>query len=151
MNKLAYYLSADINYPKVSLKIDVTDIPANNNSFDVILCNHVLEHVPSDSKAMSELFRVLKPGGWAILQVPVSLSLDKTYENPSVTSEADRIIEFGQKDHVRVYARDDYFRRLKRAGFAIEVFNFVKDYGEKEAEKYGLSKKEEVYVCSKRN
>ena len=100
------YLSADLNSPSAMVKMDITNIKYEDNSFDVIICNHVLEHIPDDRKAMSELYRVLKPGGWAILQVPISLLLNKTYEDPTVTTPEEREKVFGQSDHVRIYAKD---------------------------------------------
>jgi len=100
--------------------IDITDIPYANNSFDLIICNHVLEHVAEDHKAMHELHRVLKTKGRAILQVPIAPKLQKTYENPLVHTDAGRLKEFGQRDHVRIYG-SDYPDRLINAGFNVEV------------------------------
>jgi FkbM family methyltransferase len=142
------YLSADIGSPLAKVQMDITDIKYPDDHFDVIICNHVLEHIPDDWKAMAELYRVLKPRGWAILQVPISLSLNQTYEDPLVTSPEERERAFGQNDHVRIYAKD-YRDRLERVGFSVEIFSFVKDFGESSIHKYGLSKDENIYVCSK--
>ena len=142
------YLSADLNSSLATVKMDITNIQYQNNSFDVIICNHVLEHIPDDRKAMAELYRVLKPGGWAILQVPISLSLNQTYEDPMVTSPEEREKVFGQSDHVRIYAKD-YKDRLEGVGFSVEVYSFVKEFGESAIRKYGLSKDENIYICSK--
>ena len=144
------YLSGDLN-PKRSLnmvRIDITDIQYPENSFDVIICSHVLEHVTSDRKAMAELYRVLKPGGWAILQVPLSVTLKETFEDKSVVIEKDRERVFGQFDHVRIYAKDDYKNRLESVGFNVRVFNLAEELGEK-AVRYAFQKDENLYVCSR--
>lgn len=142
------YLSADLNSPTAMVKMDITNIESEDNSFDVIICNHVLEHIQNDLNAMPEIFRVLKPGGWAILQVPISLSLIETYEDPSITKPEEREKVFGQNDHVRIYAID-YKNRLEEVGFSIEMFNFTKEYGKLKSHKYGLLKDEDIYICSK--
>lgn len=145
------YLSADLNSPSAMVKMDITNIKYEDNSFDVIICNHVLEHIPDDRKAMSELYRVLKPGGWAILQVPISLLLNKTYEDPTVTTPEEREKVFGQSDHVRIYAKD-YKDRLEKIGFSVEIYNFIKEFGEStihKYHKYRLLKDENIYICSK--
>lgn len=142
------YLSADFASPLVMVRIDVAQLPHKDNLFDVIICNHVLEHVPDDQQAMAELYRVLKPGGWAILQVPISMSLERTYEDPNVTSPQERERLFGQRDHVRIYAKD-YIGRLEGAGFRVETYNLTDDMGESFADKHGLIQEENLYVCSK--
>ena len=142
------YLSADLVSPQVMIKMDITNIQYIDNWFDAIIGNHVLEHIPNDQQAMSELFRVLKPGGWAILQVPISLSLSQTYEDPTVSSPAERERHFGQKDHVRIYAKD-YKYRLEKSGFSVEVCDLAKELGESKYHKYGLVRDEHVYFCKK--
>ena len=97
-------------------KVDITNIPFENNTFDIILCSHVLEHIPDDALAMSELYRVLKPGGWGIFQVPIDYSREKTYEDFSITTPEGRQKAFGQHDHVRWYGKD-YINRLRKSGF----------------------------------
>jgi ubiquinone/menaquinone biosynthesis C-methylase UbiE len=132
------------------VRMDITDIQYPDNYFDAIICNHVLEHVIDDYKAMTELHRVLKPGGWAVLQVPISLSLGKTYENPSVTTAREREEAFGQDDHVRIYAKD-YVSRLERAGFTVNVFDWngqAEKFGGR-SNKYGLNEEEEIYSVVK--
>lgn len=118
------YTSADISAENVSMKMDITDIYFPDNHFDIIICNHVLEHIIDDSKAISELFRVLKTKGLAILQIPFSLVLKETYENELITSQEERELAFGQNDHVRVYAKGDYISRLIKTGFSIEEFEW---------------------------
>jgi SAM-dependent methyltransferase len=144
------YLSADLARADVDLNVDLTEIPFPNSTFDAIICNHVLEHIPNDRRAMAELLRVLKPGGWAMLQVPISLSLVATYEDFSITDPMDRERVFGQNDHVRIYAMD-YVDRLKQAGFAVELFNWPRnnrDYGG-ENNKFGLIDREIVFFASR--
>jgi SAM-dependent methyltransferase len=143
------YLSADLNSPLAMERMDITRIEHDSNSFDGIICNHVLEHIPDDGKAMSELRRVLKPDGWAILQVPLSLSLRETVEDPTVTNPKERLRLFGQEDHVRIYAAGDYKRRLERAGFRVNLWSAAGEYGDAWVQRYSLIKEEGLYVCSK--
>jgi len=142
------YVSADLDSPLAQLRMDITHICLGANTFDIVICNHVLEHVPDDGKAMTEIFRVLRPGGWAILQVPISLTLGCTFENSSIRSPEERERLFGQHNHVRIYGQD-YERRLQRAGFCVEKYSFVKDFGESKSEFYGLLKDEILFVCRK--
>jgi len=126
--------------------MDITNIPYEDNSFGVILCSHVLEHIPDDRKAMRELYRVLKPGGWAILQVPIIR--DKTFEDFSITKPEDRERVFGQWDHVRAYGKD-YRDRLEKAGFKVRVDDYVKRLGADKIKKYALKENEDIYYCEK--
>ena len=111
------YKTCDLFKTDVDLRIDICNIALPDQSFDLVLCLHVLEHVPDDRKAMSELRRILRPSGMAIIMVPLEEGLDETYENPSVVSAADRLIHFGQEDHARYYGRD-LRDRLREAGFS---------------------------------
>ena len=131
-------------YPSYVKNINILNIPYGNEYFDIIICNHVLEHVEDDLKGMSEIYRVLKKGGFAILQVPISYKLDKTYEDFSITERHAREEAFGQRDHVRIYGRD-YFDRLKKVGFEIEIIPNLADI----YSKFGLNKKEKVIICHK--
>lgn len=140
------YLSADLMNPRAMVKMDITDIQYPDNTFDVIYCSHVLEHVPDDRKAMREFHRVLKPGGWAILQVPITA--ETTFEDPTVTSPEERERLFGQHDHVRRYG-PDYKDRLADAGFSVKVDGFVRELDEKEIARMGLMQSEDVYFCTK--
>lgn len=142
------YISADISSPMAMIKIDITDITLPDNQFDCIICYHVLEHIHDDGKAMRELFRVLKPGGWAILQSPVDPSRDKTFEDSNVISPEEREDSFWQKDHVRIYGLD-YKDRLEKAGFTVKCDNYVGDLGESIIKKCGLLKFEIIYFCTK--
>jgi len=114
------YLTADLYNPSAMVKMDITNIHYSDESFDVIICNHVLEHVSDDLKAMKELYRILNKNGWAILLVPTD-NIEKTYEDFSITTESGRLKAFGQHDHVRKYGRD-YIDRLKFSGFNVTVF-----------------------------
>ncbi len=142
------YISADLDSPLAMVKMDITNILYEDNSFDVILCSHVLEHVVDDQKAMRELFRVLKPGGWAILGSPMDLNRDKTFEDPNIVSPEDQIRTFGYPGHVRIYGRD-YKERLEKAGFAVRVDSYVRELSPDTIKKYGLMREEDIYVCTK--
>lgn len=141
------YLTADLNNPKAMVMMDITNIPYPNQTFDVIYCSHVLEHVVDDRQAMREFFRVLKDDGWAILLVPIGR--EKTYEDPSITDPQERLKHFGQDDHVRIYGYD-YIDRLREAGFYVEVTKVEDMVDENEALKMGLtSQSGEIYYCTK--
>ena len=142
------YLSADIASPLAMARMDLTAIALTENQFDCIICYHVLEHIPDDGKAMAELFRVLKPGGWAILQTPVDHSRDTTYEDPTITDPDERERAFNQCDHVRIYGRD-YKDRLERAGFTVTVDDYLEDLGEAAIQRYVLMSDEKIYLCTK--
>jgi len=143
------YLTADLHQEDVMERIDITQIHYPENTFDAIICNHVLEHIPDDALAMNELYRVLKPKGWAVLQVPVSKVLKSTFEDPSMTSEKDREKIFGQKDHVRIYGKD-YQERLTKAGFKVQEFSWI-DAKETAFQnpRINLNKDEVVFYCLK--
>lgn len=141
------YVSADLFAPAM-LKIDITDIKLPSNQFDIILCYHILEHVQEDVKAMKEMFRILKPGGWAIIQVPLSSNPD-TFEDPLIITPEDRLKYYGQNDHVRLYGWNDYLRRLANAGFTVLVDPFVKTLDRKDVFRMGLNIIEDIYVCKK--
>lgn len=147
------YLSGDLNSPDAMVKMDVTDIQYPENSFDVIFCSHVLEHVPNDRKAMRELYRVLKPGGWAMLQVPIARKT--TFEDAGVTTEAERLRVFGQEDHVRIYG-EDYVDRLEEAGFDVTMDKFILEFSDQDLLRMGLPGTDDypadryIYVCRKK-
>jgi SAM-dependent methyltransferase len=142
------YVSADLEDPNALLEMDITDIGFEDDRFDVILCSHVLEHVTDDRKAMGELFRVLKPGGWAVLQSPVDPGLEHTYEAPEDMSSEERKMVLGRSDHVRTYGRD-YVNRLREAGFIVEEDRFIDEFSGEETERYGLGREEVIYLCTK--
>jgi len=140
------YLSADLHNPEAMVAMDITDIPYTDESFDVILCSHVLEHVPDDRTAMSELHRVLHKEGWAVLQVPTRG--EKTIEDPSITDPAERERLFGQHDHVRYYGADCK-ERLVEAGFQVRCFSGAEVVGPHNVARMGIMADEIVYFCSK--
>jgi predicted SAM-dependent methyltransferase len=143
------YITADLYTPHVDVKADILNLPFTDNSFDVVFCNHVLEHIKDDTKAMQELFRVLKPDGFGVFQVPQDLSRDKTYEDFSITKPKERQKHFGQYDHVRVYGRD-YFDRLRAVGFKVKEVDYSEQLSSKKIEKYCLVKGEILPVCFKK-
>ena len=135
-------------YPKGTQNVDITEIPFPDNSFDAILCIHVLEHVPDDAKAMRELHRVLKPSGWAIVQVPLDKTRAATYEDFSIVDPKEREKAFGQPDHVRWYGLD-YAQRLEAAGFRVSVEPFAQTFSAEETFRMGLPPDEDIYFCTK--
>lgn len=142
------YLTADLDSPIADVKMDIHNIQYPDNNFDVIFCNHVLEHVIDDKQCMRELCRVLKPGGLAIMQVPFKADQKVTDEDPSITDPEERIRRFGQYDHVRQYGQD-YPKRLEEAGFKVEAFNTLEELSQEELERYALMKGETLYVGTK--
>ena len=143
MPNLEYY-TADLVSPIADIKMDIQNMPLEDESFDVVICNHVLEHVEDDIKAMKEVYRVLKKGGWAILQVPINYNREKTFEDKSITDPKEREKVFGQYDHVREYGRD-YPERLRSAGFKVIEDDFVKQLPEETVKFYRLSPDEIIY------
>ena len=142
------YTSADLFSPIVDVKADILDLPFEDESFDVIFCNHVLEHIIDDKKAMSELYRVMKKGGWGILQVPMKNSLEKTYEDFTITEPKERQKHFGQYDHVRWYGMD-YFERLKSVGFSVDINFYSQKFSKEEKKRFGLNVTEILPVVRK--
>lgn len=135
--------AAGYQYPKHVRNINVLDIPFADNTFDLVICNHVLEHIVDDIAAMKELKRVMNPSGAAILQVPISRVLTETLEDASAISPAQREPLFGQSDHVRIYAQD-YPVRLEKAGFKVRRENISTEYF-----RYGLNVDEDIFICGK--
>lgn len=139
------YITADIESPLAKVKMDVHQIPFEDNRFDVVLCNHVLEHVRDDIQAMKEIYRVLKPGGFAILQVPFFNPVGAvTVEDNSITDPREREKLFGQDDHVRKYGTD-YIQRVAAAGFNAIEDPYVNNLTDEVRKKYGLVKGEIIY------
>lgn len=135
-------------YSKDDAIIDITNLSFENESYDVIICNHVLEHIIEDGIALKEFYRVLKPNGWAILQVPVSSKLKVTYEDFSIVKEKEREKHFGQFDHVRIYGQD-YKDRLETAGFRVEIIHPINDWKLNGINEYAINPKEKLYVVHK--
>ena len=144
------YVSADLKSPLAMVKADICHMPFPEASFDVVLCMHVLEHVLDDRQGMREVFRVMKPGGWSILQVPVDYTRAKTFEDPSVVRPEDRERVFRQNDHVRIYGLD-YRDRLTSVGFVVDLAPYPPELGPNVADQCGLKRNSDryVWVCTK--
>ncbi|MEL4309030.1 class I SAM-dependent methyltransferase [Joostella sp. CR20] len=143
------YTTTDIESPLADVKADICNLPFEDNSYDVIFCNHVLEHIKDDETAMKELYRVLKPGGWGIFQIPQDINRSVTFEDDSIVDKKKRAEIFGQYDHVRVYGLD-YFDRLRNVGFDVKEVHFAKDFlTSEEIKKYALNPNEILPVCFK--
>ena len=131
------YNTTDLHSPLADVKADLCALPFEDNSYDLILCNHVLEHIPNDLKAMKELYRVLKPLGTAILQVPLDEDRENTFEDDSITDQQERTRIFGQYDHVRVYGQD-YYNRLQKVGFKATPVDYIKEVTEGDIKRFAL-------------
>jgi predicted SAM-dependent methyltransferase len=142
------YTTTDLNSPLADIKADICELPFEDNTYDVIFCNHVLEHIPEDTKAMTELYRVMKPGGWGIFQIPQDVGREKTFEDHSITDKKERAKIFGQYDHVRIYGLD-YFDKLRNAGFIVTPVHYAATLSEKEVEKYRLAQNELIPLVKK--
>jgi len=142
------YTTTDLFSPLADVKADICNLPFDDNSYDIIFCNHVLEHIPDDTKAMQELFRVLKKGGMAILQIPQDLKREITFADDSITDQKERAEIFGQYDHVRIYGRD-YFDKLRYIGFTVIQEDYTNKITPELVEKYCLAKGEIIPVCFK--
>lgn len=142
------YVTTDLNSPLADVKADICNLPFKDNEFDIILCNHVLEHIPDDRKAMEELYRILKPGGFGVFQIPQDLNRETTFEDDSITDKKERAKIFGQYDHVRIYGRD-YFDKLRSVGFKVEEVDYTARLSEDDIIKYCLAKGEIIPVVKK--
>ena len=142
------YTTTDLNSPIADVKADICDLPFKDNSFDFIICNHVLEHIPDDTKAMQELYRVLAPSGTAIVQVPYDAKREITFEDNTITDQRERTRIFGQYDHLRVYGMD-YFKKLSSIGFDVNALDYTSSISSYDIERYRLCKGELLPVCKK--
>jgi SAM-dependent methyltransferase len=142
------YTTTDLNSPIADVKADICDLPFKDNSFDFIICNHVLEHIPDDIKAMQELYRVLAPSGTAIVQVPYDAKREITFEDNTITDQSERTRIFGQYDHLRVYGMD-YFKKLSSIGFNVNALDYTSGISSDDIERYRLCKGELLPVCKK--
>ena len=143
------YTTADLDSPIADLHLDVTAIDQPSDTYDVVICNHVLEHVSDANKAFSEIKRILKPDGWAILLVPINPDVD-TFEDPSITDPKERQRLFGQYDHVRQFGRD-YAEVLRKAGFKVIEDRIYYEISEEQRERMQLARRGEeiIYRCEK--
>lgn len=144
------HVTADLLVEGMDLVVDITNMPEiASDSYDILICSHVLEHVKDDKKALSELYRVLKPGGWGIIMVPIVLAIDQIDEDPDVTDIAERWRRFGQDDHVRLYDKAGFVERLAAAGFLVRQLGM--DYfGESAFKRHGIGRKSVLYVVEKK-
>ncbi len=142
------YITADLESPLAQIKTDIRNMPFTSENFDFLMCNHVLEHIDDDKKAMQEIYRVLKKGGKAILQVPIDNTRTETYEDFSIIDPKEREKHFGQYDHVRVYGQD-YVKRLENAGFTVEISHFVDTLTTQEINRYRIVPNEVIYIAHK--
>jgi len=142
------YISADLESPWAEIHCDIQAMPFASDSFELILCNHVLEHIPDDRRAMRELFRVLVPNGVALLLVPLDENRETTLEDPAINTDALRERYYGQRDHLRLYGRD-YVQRLTEAGFKVSTLDYASQLSQQERERYCIRLADKLYVARK--
>ncbi len=142
------YRTADLESPLADMHFDVQEIPLADESVEMLICNHLLEHVADESKTLSEFYRILKPGGWAILLSPVDLTREQTFEDDSITSPEERTRLFGQYDHRRVYGRD-YPQRLAAAGFEVDDIDYAAQLTPRERRRHAIRTDEHIYIVRK--
>ncbi len=142
------YITSDLQSPIADVKADICDLPFKENEFDIVFCNHVLEHISNDTKAIQELYRVLKPGGFGIFQIPQDLSKAITFEDNTITDRKECAKLFGQYDHVRVYGRD-YFDKLRATGFKVDEVDYTKKITKDKQSRFCLMKGDILPICSK--
>jgi len=143
--------TADLMIDGVDDRIDITDMNCYaEGAFDAFICSHVLEHVPDDLKALRELFRILKPGGWGILMVPIIMTLEQIDEDPLLEDIGERWRRFGQDDHVRMYSKNGLVERTEGAGFIVRQLG-QEYFGADVFEKHGISNKSILYIVEKKN
>lgn len=142
------YNTADYGMEGVDYQLDIMSMPFADDSFDFFICSHVLEHVESDDRAIRELCRITRPGGCGILMAPICLDIAHTLEDPSITSEAERWQYYGQNDHVRLYAHDDYVAKISSNGFAVEQLG-IDHFGRETFRQLGLTDSTILYIARK--
>jgi SAM-dependent methyltransferase len=142
------YVTCDLDPAGVDVQVDITAMPFEEGAFDAIVCSHVLEHVPADADAMAELHRVVRPGGWVVVMVPLDHTAEQTHEDPGVTAPADRLREFGQEDHVRLYA-PDIAGRLESAGFQVTPRAYADELGPDAKRRHGLLSEDVIFHCTR--
>lgn len=142
------YITADLSMARVSAKLDITSLPFRSDSFNALICNHVLEHVTDDRGAIRELSRVLRPGGWAVIMVPMDCSRAETFEDPSITDPEKRMEAFGQSDHVRIYGKD-FIHRLRSGSWRVEQLNYAEELDPGLRKRLALMQEECIYTASK--
>ncbi|MEG2614115.1 MAG: class I SAM-dependent methyltransferase [Alistipes sp.] len=141
------YVTADLESPLADLHFDIQQIPLADNTFDVVICNHILEHVADDRAALRELHRILRPGGWGIVLSPVDRDYEQSYEDDTITDPDERTRIFGQYDHRRIYGAD-YADRLREAGFEAADLDYAAALTPNERTRYALPT-DHIYVIYK--
>lgn len=143
------YLTADLLMENVDVKVDITNMSLlTDDMFDIFICSHILEHIENDMLAIKELHRILKPGGWGILMVPIITNIDISYEDPSKRTPEERKYYFGQEDHVRVYAKQDFINKVRNVGFNLDQLK-ENDFGSSIFKRYGITPKSVLYIVKK--
>jgi len=147
MKHIDYY-SIDLFSSFAMYKMDLTKLKFKSKSFDAVICNHVLEHIEDDRLAIKEIYRVLKSGGWALLTVPIDIGLEKTLEDKNIHTAQERLLYYGQKDHLRLYGKD-FRERLATAGFDVSQINFSEKLNNQTISHCGLNEEEIIFYCKK--
>ena len=145
-NNAERYVTADLESPLADIHFDVQQIPLADESFDCVICNHIMEHVEDDGKALGEIYRIMRHGGWGVILSPVELEREKTFEDDTITDRAERTRIFGQYDHRRIYGRD-YAERLRAAGFEVYDIDYKNELSKAEQQLYALPADHLYIVC----
>ena len=145
-NDAERYVTADLESPLADIHFDVQQIPLEDESFDCVICNHIMEHVEDDGKALGEIYRIMRRGGWGVILSPVELEREKTFEDDTITDRAERTRIFGQYDHRRIYGRD-YAERLRAAGFEVYDIDYKNELSKAEQQLYALPADHLYIVC----
>ena len=143
----ADYVTADLESPLADMHFDIQHIPIGDGEFDVVICNHILEHVEDDRLALREIYRVMRKGGWGVILSPIDTEREETFEDDTITDEAERTRIFGQYDHRRIYGRD-YADRLREAGFEVYECDYANTLPPQQKELYALTD-EVIYAVRK--
>ena len=145
-NDAERYVTADLESPLADIHFDVQQIPLADEYFDCVICNHIMEHVEDDGKALGEIYRIMRRGGWGVILSPVELEREKTFEDDTITDRAERTRIFGQYDHRRIYGRD-YAERLRAAGFEVYDIDYKNELSKAEQQLYALPADHLYIVC----
>jgi SAM-dependent methyltransferase len=142
------YTTGDYNSPIADVHFDLHHAPFSDNTFDVVFCNHVLEHVEDAQQCMQELYRIMKPGGWGIFQVPIDSNRKETYEDKNITTPEERAIHYWQKDHLRLFGLD-YADKLRAVGFDVTEEDYVFQMSPEMVDRFRLDPAEIIFLCKK--
>lgn len=144
-----YYTTADLESPIADIKLDVTNMPLPDESYDIVICNHVMEHIEDEGKAVREIYRILKSDGFAIMQVPLDASRNETFEDATITNRKEREEIFGQYDHVRIYGHDYPQRICSHAKFTAEIHDLIGEFSSEKNQRFRLDKTEKIFIFRK--